>query len=157
MKWPTSRQVDSVENVAESMDSLLSAMLDQAQAWRAEIAAGADAKATRALPIYQRVAECRDFVASKVGVSPTALAAAYQRRFPTIDGFNPVSDWALAKAGLDDFVTWFQSAWPKLATGEVAAHRYGPTGQLVELSVTLTAGGRTALLAKLDALLAAFA
>jgi hypothetical protein len=153
MKWPTSRQADKVDDLVGSFDSLICAMLDQLTDWHAEIAAGAPARSGRALQNYQRIVEVRN-LGAKAGAR--GLADAYLRQFPDATGFDPVADWPAVKTTLDDFITWFQGAWPKSPAGDPAAHHYGADGGLGALEVALTAPQRTQLLARIDAVLGAF-
>jgi hypothetical protein len=157
MTFPTSRQQDSVENVAGEVDSMVSAMLDQMQAWRGRINTNNASSGLEAMANYQRITAVRAYVAAKVAANPAGIAAAYQRRFPSLVNFDPAAEWVVSKAAIDAFVTWFQGAWPKDATGRPVFHAYGPDGQLIDLSVALTGAPKTTALARLDAVLATFA
>lgn len=156
MTFPTSRQNDSVENVAEELDAMLSTMLDQLQAWRARINVNSGTSASEAHDNYQRVTAVRAYVAAKVAANPTGITAAYQRRFSNLAGFNPATEWAVSKAAIDAFVSWFQGAWPKTADGYPSFHAYGGDGQFVERTVPLTGAAKTTVLANIDAVLATF-
>lgn len=157
MTFPTSRQQDSVENVAEELDSMLSAMLDQMQAWRGRISANNASTGSEAQANYQRITAVRAYVVAKIASNPAGIAAAYQRRFPNLVNFNPATEWAASKAAIDAFVVWFKGAWPKDASGRPPFTIYGPDDQFAEMTVALAGGAKTTALANIDAVLATFA
>lgn len=157
MTFPTSRQQDSVENVAGELDSMVSTMLDQMQAWRGRISANSASTGSEARDNYQRITAVRAYVAAKVAANPSGIAAAYQRRFPSLVNFNPATEWATSKTAIDAFVVWFKGAWPKDASGRPVFQVYGGDDQLGEMTVPLTGGAKTTALANIDAVLATFA
>lgn len=157
MPFPTSRQNDDVDRIAEEIDTTLSAMLDQLQAWRARINTNNGSSGSDAFANYQRITSTRAYVAAKVATNAAGIIAAYQRRYAGQENFDVAAAWATSKAAIDAFVTWFKGAWPKDAAGRPVFHAYGPDDQIVEMTVSLTGGAKTTVLANIDAVLNTFA
>ena len=153
MTFPTSRQAEDVENLAETLDSMLSAMLDKLDEWRAQVDLDSATGGRVARGNYQRLTAVRAFVAVK---GTAGLAAAYQRRFPDLVGFDPEASWLVSKAAIDAFVTWFQAQWPKTTQGWPAWERYLANGELADVTAPITGQAKIDFLANLDAVLATF-
>lgn len=156
MPFPTSRQNDDVDRIAEELDATLSAMLDQLQAWRGRINTNNASTGSDAMANYQRITSARAYVAQKVAANATGIIAAYQRRYTGQETFDVTAAWATSKAAIDTFVTWFKGAWPKDASGRPVFHSYGADDQLVDLTVSLTGATKTAVLGNIDAVLGTF-
>lgn len=155
MTFPTSRQVDSAEAVAESLDAALSQMLDQVQAFRAEVAAANSVSSLTARSIYQVIAAARRYALDLIDTP--GLAEAYMRRFTNLTGFNPGAEWATAQGELTQTIVWLQGALPKDTNGRPVFDSFNPTtGELTDYQIPLSSGAKTALLTRLDALLAVF-
>lgn len=156
MKWPTSRGSQSAERVAEGLDSMIVEMLSQMESWRSRIAANSSSTGQEAQANYNRVMAVLLYVNASVIPNASGVTATYLRWFSNIAGFNPPTDWPPCQAALQDFVTWFQSAWPKTGGGAPAFHQYRQDGALETLVVPLDEATKTLVLAKLDAVLNAF-
>lgn len=157
MPFPTSRQVDSAERLAETIDATVSAMLEQIVAWRTRIAVNSATDSGDAQARYQECVAVRAFVESKKA-SP-GLAEAYRRRFSSLPpDFDATAAWAEAAGALAAFALWFQQNWPeKTATGKPAYLQWDTlTGQHTTFTVPLTGGAKGAVLSRLDAVIAAF-
>lgn len=157
MTFPTSRQVDSAERVVETIDSTLSNMLDQLQAWRERIDASSNTDSGDAQARYQEIVAVKVFVDGKKNTP--GLAEAYERRFTNLGTtFNAAAEWVAALNAINDFVTWFQTNWPeKTASGRPSYLAWNATtGEHQTFQIPLTGTAKTTLLARLDAILAAF-
>jgi hypothetical protein len=154
MTFPTSRQGDSAESVAESVDGVLSRAVDQLEAFRIRVNSGTIISA-EAQAIYAELTGARVYVEARKSVN--GLAESYARRFPALVSFNPGVEWATVRVRLDSLITWFVTNLPKDAAGRPVFLRFkAVTQELEPCDIALSVPVRTALLAEIDATLATF-
>lgn len=156
MTFPTSRQVDSADRVASTIDGALSQMLDQAQSFRAAVNAESQADTARVRQVYMSLTSTRRFVEQKK--TTAGLAESYKRSFAHLgEQFDPAAEWATSKAALDTLIIWLQANLPKDASGRPVFERFATsTGELESFVIPIAGAGKAALLANLDAMLATF-
>lgn len=157
MGFPYSGSGGNPETVAAQIDEMIRSAMALTTEWRNVVAAGTTISSEQSRAVYQALASLRAYVEVNAGVP--GLAAAVQRRFPNLVGFDPVAQWAPGKLAIEAFGQWFQANWPKrvTTTNEPAFSQFNAAdGTLIAFTITLPAPTRTALLDKLNAVLAAF-
>lgn len=158
MPFPTSRQAASVERVAESIDGALSNMVDRVSAYRNNVLASNSVSSLETREIYQLLAATRRYVETSIAsVDAQSLVQAYVRRFPGQQNINLGAEWATAYNELGQTIQWFQSALPKDANGRPSFDQFNPsTGELQAWQIPLTDVAKSALIGRLNAIMAAF-
>ena len=155
MTFPTGRATDDAETIAAQIDGQLSRTLARLTAWRSTIEATSMVDSLEAQDRYQSIAASVVLVDAKKDT--TGLAETYQRRFPAIGAADLASEWIAARTAMVAFLTWMQGNWPeRTGTNKPAFLEFGPTGELRKFTISLPAPARTSLLARIDAVLAAF-
>lgn len=148
--------------IADELDERFAQMYSALSAWRSRVNTNSATDSLDAESQYRSVTSVRSFVAVRVAANASGIAAAYIRNYPSHQGgsWNATAEWATAKAAIDDFVTFFISIWPKkvTTTGEPAFLRFraDASEELESFSVPVAGAAKTNLLARIDAVLAAF-
>jgi hypothetical protein len=157
MAFPYSGSGGNALSVAEGIDSQVGNALGQTQQWRTNVAASGVVNSQQAETVYQTLVALRSYVAAHDNTP--GLAEAYVFLFPTLPvDFHPAAEWVVAKQAIGQFVTWFQDNWPeRTQAGKPAFSQFiAASGELVGFSVNLNAAAKNELVARLDAVLAAF-
>jgi hypothetical protein len=156
MPFPIGLTRNDATEVARRMNNALKVAYDRATDWRVEVAAGSlNSFTTR--ETYQALALARQTTVS--GLSVAGLAEAYRRMYPTLPvDFNPSTAWDEAETPVSALLAFVRNNWPhRDASGRPVFEAADPvSGELKPLSVAINAGTRTALLSRIDAVLAAF-
>jgi hypothetical protein len=152
--WPTDTVTPSPDSVAQALNGQIRQLVNRFATWRASINTTGLVGSSDALENYSQAIALRRNMTSWQGT--TGLAAAIQRLYNQ-PSFDPATEGATVKSALDSFVTWFQTNWPKTAGGFPAFHSYDAvTGDITDFTITLAAAQKTAVLARIDAVLATF-
>ena len=157
MAFPYSGPGGNALSVALQIDSQVGSALAVVQQWRTDVNATGIVSSQQAERAYQTLVALHAYVAAR-GAVP-GLAQAYVFLFPSLGTFNPGAEWNVVRQAIEDFAAWFQANWPeKTASGKLALTQFiaGPAGQLTQFSINLDASAKAMLVAKLDAVLAAF-
>jgi hypothetical protein len=154
MGWP--KLDTNIETLAASLSAQVYSVQAMVAAWRSAINTDSASDGLQAESCYQAMVSLRNFGTPIVAANSVALAAAYVRRNPALNNFEPSAEWTTLKTAIDNFVTWFQANWPKNAQGNPTFQQYNASGDLQSLSVPLGGAMKTTVLANLDAVLNAF-
>jgi hypothetical protein len=163
-------------DIAEDDDQLVGDIIARTRSLRANWitwAASINANGTTgdvAAARYQEITSYRAFMVAKVASNASGIAAAYLRRRPSLAPFTATqvnARWAEQLAVINSFVTFFRANWPAASADNAAwsipaglpaftRYRASPDDQLEDLPITFTAPQKTAMLAQINAVLAAF-
>lgn len=159
MAWPTDAVNPAAEDAARGLNVAIRTMVQTVTAWRAQINSTSLIAASDAVGNYQTIAALKQSITTAQAVP--GIGAAIIALYAPGNGFVLATEATNVKAQIDAFVTAFQGFWPKVttgpATGSPSFNAYDiVTKQLISFNVTLDAATKTTVLARLDALLAAF-
>jgi hypothetical protein len=156
MPFPVSGASGNGETVAASIDGQVRSALVKVAGLRAKANSTGDVNSAEAEDAFQSLVSLRSYVEARKATP--GLAAAYMRRFPTLESFDPATEWNAALLAIGSFADWFVANWPqKSAAGKPAFSEFNPsTLELQAFTVTLSASPRAQFVARLDAVLAAF-
>jgi hypothetical protein len=153
MAFRTGRVTPAADNVVRRNSAELAAATLALANWRAEVAGGA-LRAATAREAYQLLLSARNGVAARI--AQPGLALQYQQLFGLTPDRDPVAEWASAAAAIEAFRTWFAQSWPwRTVEGYPAFERGQANGELTSLVITVGGATQAAILAQIDAVLAA--
>ncbi|MEY5098739.1 MAG: hypothetical protein RJA36_1458 [Pseudomonadota bacterium] len=154
-QFRTGRVTPSASNAFRQIDDALRLASRRFAEWRVNVALSPGfLDATETFNAYQALASAVNIVDGLINTA--GLGLRYEQEYGKPVGYSPVSDWNDARTVALAFQTWLGNSWLwRTSEGYPAFHRKKANGELEALTKTLTTGERTAVLAQIDAVLAA--
>lgn len=156
MPFPIQSSAETVDRVAAQVSANFLAVKTALQVWRGDVERGR-ISGSGSREVYQSVLSARNFAAAQVGRK--RINAAFVRNNPDLpDDFDFATALNEPELAIQAFASWFRMNWPQTTKdGCPAFEGYNAvSGELETLDVRLRDTERAELLARIDAVLAAF-
>lgn len=152
MTYPYSGGVPSAGAVATAIDSNISRLVNDLQAFKL-LATTGSFNSLAAMQVYLTMTSVRVFV--ETNKTTPGLSTAIVALFPTRPTLNPETEWTAVRAALDPCITWFKTNLVKDAAGRPVFYQFKVGTDELE-GFTLTPGStlNNQLLAQVNAVLA---
>lgn len=156
MAFPTGRNVDSAERIAEGIDVQLTVALNRLVGFRNNLQNNSQIDSLDMYETYQAIVSAANFVENKKNTE--GLDLAYARRFPSLENFDPSAEWSACLTAIVAWANFILANWPERSANGALAF-VSPdvnTKELKKAILPITGTTRTNLLTLTNNVLNAF-